>query len=367
MKCSNLRDDALIERLSLSVRNDRRLAVRMLVEMGEVLARGLYRDLGFSTMFEFATRKLGMSEAEAALRIRAAKVGRSFPVALEMLGRCEVNLTTLSLLATVLTEESIHLLHAARFKSKQQVLALIAAHAPKPDVPDSVRRLPPARASARAQQVEAPREQRDVHSSTAPAPAQTQPPPPRAAMAVVQLSAERHKISFSASQRVRDLLQEAQDLRRHRCPAGDLEALFERALELLVAEEKKKKFGLTAKPRTRAPKRARKHSPYIPYAVRRQVWTRDAGQCCFVGTGGQRCQARSRLEFQHVIPFARGGPSSVDNVELLCKAHNALLAERDYGREFIRRRIEQRSPGNGARMIRKEDRPTLHDEVLPIA
>jgi hypothetical protein len=165
-----LRDEALIERLSLSVRNDRRLAVRMLVEMGEVLARGLYRDLGFPTMFEFATRRLGMSEAEAALRIRAAKVGRSFPVALEMLGRCEVNLTTLSMLATVLTEESIHLLHAARFKSKQQVLALIAAHAPKPDVPDSVRRLPPLRASVRAQRVEgatrAPDRPRNVHSST---------------------------------------------------------------------------------------------------------------------------------------------------------------------------------------------------------
>jgi 5-methylcytosine-specific restriction endonuclease McrA len=355
-----LRDEALIERLSLSVRNDRRLAVRMLVEMGEVLARGLYRDLGFSTMFEFSTRKLGMSEPEAALRIRAAKLGRSFPVALEMLGRCEVNLTTLSLLATVLTEESLHLLYAARFKTKQQVLALIAAHAPKPDVPDSVRRLPQ-RASARAQRAEgvtgAPPD-RHVHPNTnqgvslasaqsaMPIP-QAAPPiapqPPRPA-ALVQLSAERHKISFTCSQRVRDLLQEAQDLRRHRYPAGDLEPIFERALELLVAGEKKRKFALTAKPRTRAPMRAPKHSRYIPYAVRRQVWARDAGQCCFVGKGGQRCEARSRLEFQHINPYARGGLSTADNVELLCASHNALLAERDYGRGFIRRRIELRSP-----------------------
>ena len=106
-----LRDEALMERLTHSVRSDRRLTVRLLVEMGEVQARGLYRDLGFSTMFDFATRKLGMSEAEAALRIRAAKVGRSFPIALEMLGCSEVNLTRLSLYP-VLTPDSLELLQA---------------------------------------------------------------------------------------------------------------------------------------------------------------------------------------------------------------------------------------------------------------
>ena len=36
-----LRDEALIERVSTSVRLDRRVAVRMLVELGEVQARGL--------------------------------------------------------------------------------------------------------------------------------------------------------------------------------------------------------------------------------------------------------------------------------------------------------------------------------------
>ena len=95
-----LHDDALIQRITLSVRNDRRLAARLLMEMAEVQERKLYRDLGFPSMFAFATRKLGMSEGEASLRMRAATLGREFPLALEMLERCEVNLTTLSLLAS---------------------------------------------------------------------------------------------------------------------------------------------------------------------------------------------------------------------------------------------------------------------------
>src|ERR1700741_3334059 len=155
-RVQQLDDSMLIERLTSSAKADRQLTVRLLAEMGEVQARGLFRDLGFSTMFDYATRKLGMSEAEAALRIRAAKLVRAVPVALEMLGRSEVNLTTLSLLAPVLTADTLELLYEARFKTKQQVLELLVRHTPKPDVPDSIRRLPPPRASARAPRVQPP-------------------------------------------------------------------------------------------------------------------------------------------------------------------------------------------------------------------
>jgi hypothetical protein len=53
------------------------------------------------------------------------------------------------------------------------------------------------------------------------------------------ISEGRYKIRFTAGQRVRDLLQEAQDLYRNQLPNGDIEVLFERALVLLVSERKK--------------------------------------------------------------------------------------------------------------------------------
>src|SRR6266446_2771628 len=105
-RVQQLGDSVLIERLTRSAKADRQLTVRLLAEMGEVQARGLFRDLGFSSMFEYATHKLGMSEAEAALRLRAAKLVRTFPIALEMLARSEVNQTTLSLLSPVLTADT---------------------------------------------------------------------------------------------------------------------------------------------------------------------------------------------------------------------------------------------------------------------
>jgi len=151
-RVQRLGDDVLIERLTHSVRGDRQLTVRMLIEMAEVQARGLFRDLGFSKMFLYATKKLGMSEGEAALRLRVAKLGREFPLALELLGRGEVNLSTLSMLSPLLKADNLELLYEARGKTKQQVFELIAKHAPKPDVPDLVRKLPASRPSARAAQ-----------------------------------------------------------------------------------------------------------------------------------------------------------------------------------------------------------------------
>jgi 5-methylcytosine-specific restriction endonuclease McrA len=64
--------------------------------------------------------------------------------------------------------------------------------------------------------------------------------------------------------------------------------------------------------------------------VKRAVWTRDAGRCAFVGTTG-RCTETGLLEFHHVVPYARGGPPSLANIELRCAAHNAHEAALAFG------------------------------------
>jgi holliday junction DNA helicase RuvB len=53
----------------------------------------------------------------------------------------------------------------------------------------------------------------------------------------------------------------------------------------------------------------------IPTAVRRAVWTRDAGMCA-------QCGSRERLEYDHIIPISKGGSNTERNIELLCEACN---------------------------------------------
>jgi len=65
--------------------------------------------------------------------------------------------------------------------------------------------------------------------------------------------------------------------------------------------------------------------------VRRGVWERDGGRCGFVGEGG-RCAEQDFLEFHHVVPHAAGGPATVDNIQLRCRAHNAYESEQAHRR-----------------------------------
>jgi hypothetical protein len=60
----------------------------------------------------------------------------------------------------------------------------------------------------------------------------------------------------------------------------------------------------------------------------------------FVGDNGQRCDARGFLELHHhEVTYARGGEASVENLRLMCRCHNALLAERDYGARYMEWRV----------------------------
>jgi len=85
-------------------------------------------------------------EHEAYNRIVAARVGRRFPIVRDMLGEGSLNLTSVRLLASHLTDENHgKLLVGACGKSKREVEELIARLFPQPDVPCSVRKLPAAK------------------------------------------------------------------------------------------------------------------------------------------------------------------------------------------------------------------------------
>ena len=75
----------------------------------------------------------------------------------------------------------------------------------------------------------------------------------------------------------------------------------------------------------------------IPTNVRAFVWERDSGSCNFTGTTGHRCGSRHQLEFHHLVAFALGGPSTITNIHLRCRAHNSHQACLDFGAAHMSR------------------------------
>lgn len=300
-----------------------------MTHLAEFESRDLHLAAGFPSLFAYGREALRLSEHETCHRILAARLACRFPRILGMLRDGSLSLTNLRLIAPLLREASAAgLLDEAAGRSKRQVQELVARRAPQPDVPSSVRKIP-VKAPVEAAPVPPPVVEAPISASGSVPALDLQPPPARPAV-VRPLAPERYEMRFTASAETYAKLRRAQDLLRHVVPGGDPAAIVDRALTLLVADLERKKFAATEHPR---PRRARSGSQRTPASeVKRAVARRDGDRCAFVSKDGRRCEERGFLEFHHVIPYAMGGESSVENIQLRCRAHNGYEADLYYGK-----------------------------------
>ncbi len=327
-------DHKLLRGLDELVAKNRHNEADLLAYIAEVDHRKLYLEQSCSSMFGYCMEVLHFSEAQASHRIHAARGARPYPVVFEKIRKGELHVAGLSLLAPVLTPENHEeVLELARHKSKRAIEVLLADRAPKPDVPARVRQLPEPRSAPAVRlpsEIARPTPETET-SSRMPA------PPPSVPHAPSPLGGRRYKVQFTGSQALYDKLHEARALLRHQIPNGDLGAIFDRALTLLVEDAKRKKFAQTSSPRKR-PKAAKKPeaaSRHVPAEIKRAVSARDEGRCAFVGRNGRRCGSPDFLEYHHLDPWARAKRHSVERIELRCRGHNHYAAVQDYGAKYM--------------------------------
>ena len=391
---SGFSDSEIVARVKTLVSKERATTLEILMFLDEIDRRRLYLTLGFGSLFDYSVRHLKYSASSAVRRIRTARCLRRFPEIVELLENGEVNLSTVSLVAEILTEENkSDLLTRIRNKSQRDVEALTASYRPPVALRDRVRPVcvaVPEHGGKRTSETMPPglgQEAQDSRNSLSfhnrcggknlagdsrgVVQARFDSPThdgvdgregggspsgndrgSNATSAMIssrpfcQMTEQKLLIQFLASETFMKKYEEARALLSNRLG----EVTFERMFGVLIDEflerhdpemrnERRNDRNTTTAAAKRAPIKvtSTEHSRHIPAAVRDKVFVRDKGRCTYIGRTGERCGATHGLHVDHIVPYGKGGRNTADNLRLLCAKHNRLEAERMYGSNAIRR------------------------------
>jgi hypothetical protein len=150
------------------------------------------------------------------------------------------------------------------------------------------------------------------------------------------LTAELRRLHVTVSRRFLAKLEEARAALSHSHPGAGAEEILEAGLDLLI-ERQARRRGIVEKPRTAGPSSRPAKGGHVAASVKRAVWARDGGRCQWPVGGGGVCGSTLRVELDHVVPRARGGPSTEGNLRVLCRIHNGLAARQALGDGWMSR------------------------------
>ena len=364
-KLEKLSGDDLDRSAQALVAIEKKDTARLIAHIAEIKSREhLAVELGYTDLFDYCVRRLNLSHGAVWRRIQVANICRQFPQILVALCENRLHLTAASVLAPHLNEENVEwLLLEAEGKSKRQLQELLVTLQPKEEFRPSVRKV------ARSEDTDATKTCRD-------SPIRDQATP-RPRPIVEAATAESYNFRFCAGKDFKAKLERLAELigveQLHRHIEEVLETAVEIALEKKDPQrklerrrkreakaERERGFrahdvrnrsrpevqtvatssrpGKTGREREAAPETSR----YIPAVVRERVLERAGYQCEYHSPDGTRCRQRTRLEIDHERPFALYRTHDERYLRALCRQHNQLSAEKVYGSQFVREKIEDR-------------------------
>jgi hypothetical protein len=316
-----------------------RMNAALLVYIAVIDSRNLYLARGFESMKGFLIGRMALTEDAAAKRLQVARLAKQMPRLFAALAKGELSVYDVRLLAARLTPENVDsLVDECAHKSADEIGRILATHFPRAESLE----LPCAQtAQLVVPQQECENRNADRHSGLP----EFIPPisnTPRVRSKIEALSATRFTLQVTLPATARDKLRRLQDLLAHAVPNGDVAEVIERSFDAHLEKLERQKFGIGAKKRGAPTVRS------IPAQIRKAVYDRDGGQCAHVYADGRRCPNKAKLEFDHIIPVAKGGKTTIDNLRLLCRAHNQHAADQAFGQAFMDRKRANRRRFSGA-------------------
>jgi hypothetical protein len=282
-----LSEQDLLSRIGALAGRERETTVELVAHLAVLELRpNLYRAQGYGSLFRYCTDALRLSEDAACNRTKVTRACREFPIVLSLMATGTVSLTTVKMLAphlTVANHEEV--LARAANRSREDIQALVAELAPKPDVAASVRKLPTGKEEERPVPMTLALPSVASVGPAGPGPAElringegpdggpavggeapsqcgpvltvgrddTRTPFPRSQRPVVRASAPgRYRVQFTIDRETYDDLRAVQALLRREIPSGDPGVIFGRAIHSLRRQVEKAKCGVATSRRRRA-------------------------------------------------------------------------------------------------------------------
>ncbi len=311
-----LSNDNLITAVRSPVKEERRITREILDHINEVARRKLYADLGFSSTFDWLVKDLGYSESAAYRRMQAARVLQAVPEAAGKLESGALGLTVLSKVQTLIRADEKRTGERMSIQEKSDILTKVESCSGR----EAEHRL----AQHFPEMVAVPNEN------------------------VRAISEDQVSVQMTFTRLQFEKLKRIQELLSHTHLGSSHAELLDAAMDVFL--EKKDPLKRIVKPRT-APcdAAAEAETPYAKPAnslkpsIRNAVLKKSGGRCEYRDPKtGHRCACSHFLEIDHIRHRALGGTNVPDNLRVLCRTHNLLVAERVFGREKIeafRRRL----------------------------
>jgi hypothetical protein len=192
------------------------------------------------------------------------------------------------------------------------------------------------------------------------------PPGPRTPE-VQPLTADLRRLHLTVSRAFLEKVAAARTGLSHARPGATTEQVLEAALDLLLEQQARRK-ALVKRPRTARAPTAQSLAPSpptpptpsaappppdreapptsarpdVPAHVEREVRLRDGDRCQFPLDAGGVCGSTWKVELDHVIPDALGGPTTVANLRCACRVHNQYAARQALGEPVMAERRRRR-------------------------
>jgi len=313
-------DTEILNRLHACVQNERKITLQVIELLKEVDRRKLYLTLGFGSLIEFCIQELKYSESAAWRRISAMRAVRDLPEleekieavsksekrdlfhSLEGLSSRETEKVLLSRDPEMIGTEKLR-----QISSEFQELKIILTPEMQKDLEklkSLVSHILPDATLTDVLQValKDSLKKRDLESQLVGKQKIVRPPKVQTSVPVSQSKIELPQSQFEIQSRT---------------PTSVLQSKIEQPQSQSGIQSSTPASVLQGKIAL-PPSQARKA---FPISVKRLVWKRSQGQCCFQHQG-RRCSSRFQLEIDHVISLAKGGAHSIENLQLLCRQHN---------------------------------------------